>query len=150
MRKTLRHANRFARAHVREGRRNWVWRLSHYSSKHVSEEFKVRWILKRQFCSKITRLTTIFRCAYQAHCRIHNDMGGNSFVCPECGENFGSDELEFRKHIKLHCAHTSKIQGFRCPVSAPWISIFKELSDHTKSILARRASACSLAKSLPD
>ncbi|CBY16089.1 unnamed protein product [Oikopleura dioica] len=57
-------------------------------------------------------------CAYQAHCRNHNDMGGNSFVCPECGENFGSDELEFRKHIKLHCAHTSKIQGFRCPVSA--------------------------------
>ena len=58
----------------------------------------------------------IFRCSYQAHSRIHNDIG-NNYVCPDCGENFGSDITEFMKHIKLHCFHTSRKQGYRCPVS---------------------------------
>jgi len=87
-------------------------------------------------------------CAYQAHCRIHNDMGGNSFVCPECGENFGSDELEFRKHIKLHCAHTSKIQGFRCPITRKVFSRAEHLRAHWQNhclIKFHKCSVCPIA-----
>ena len=50
-----------------------------------------------------------------AHIRIHNDSG--NLVCPDCGENFADNQSDFEKHIKLHCFHTSKIQGYRCPVS---------------------------------
>ena len=57
----------------------------------------------------------IFRCSYMAHTRIHSENG--LLVCPECGENFGDNKNEFNKHIKLHCFHTSRIQGYRCPVS---------------------------------
>ena len=58
-----------------------------------------------------------------AHTRIHTDTG--SLVCPDCGENFGSDRSAFMKHIKLHCFHTSRIQGYRCPVS--YLEKYKEL-----------------------
>ncbi|CAG5109974.1 Oidioi.mRNA.OKI2018_I69.chr2.g4436.t3.cds [Oikopleura dioica] len=87
-------------------------------------------------------------CAYQAHCRIHNDMGGNTFVCPECGENFKSDELEFRKHIKLHCAHTSKIRGFRCPTSRKVFSRAEHLRAHWQNhclIKFHKCSVCPIA-----
>ncbi|CBY06814.1 unnamed protein product [Oikopleura dioica] len=70
-------------------------------------------------------------------------MGGNSFVCPECGENFGSDELEFRKHIKLHCAHTSKIQGFRCPNTRKVFSRAEHLRAHWQNHCLIKFHKCS-------
>jgi len=66
--------------------------------------------------SDLTLIFFYFRCSYQTHCRIHNDLG-NLYVCPDCGENFDKNISEFKKHIKLHCFHTSRIQGYRCPVS---------------------------------
>ena len=50
-----------------------------------------------------------------AHTRIHTETGNQ--VCPDCGENFGDRMADFNKHIKLHCFHTSRITGYRCPVS---------------------------------
>ena len=57
----------------------------------------------------------LFRCSYMAHTRIHTETGNQ--VCPDCGENFGDRMADFNKHIKLHCFHTSRITGYRCPVS---------------------------------
>ena len=56
-----------------------------------------------------------FRCSYMAHTRIHSENG--NLVCPDCGENFQDRNNDFNKHIKLHCFHTSRIEGYRCPVS---------------------------------
>ena len=55
-----------------------------------------------------------------AHTRIHTETGNQ--VCPDCGENFGDRMADFNKHIKLHCFHTSRITGYRCPVSYPSFS----------------------------
>ena len=72
------------------------------------------------FLVRRTPLYLLPRCSYMAHTRIHTETGNQ--VCPDCGENFGDRMADFNKHIKLHCFHTSRITGYRCPVSYPNIS----------------------------
>uniref|UniRef100_H2Z287 C2H2-type domain-containing protein n=1 Tax=Ciona savignyi TaxID=51511 RepID=H2Z287_CIOSA len=65
-----------------------------------------------KYTCDMCRLDLPNRCSYVAHMRMHKRAPPH--VCPECGQCFNENGMEFNMHMRVDCLHLSRVSCFKC------------------------------------
>nr|XP_002122767.2 mucin-16 [Ciona intestinalis] len=78
----------------------------------------------------ICRLELHNQCSFSAHMRMHKRVPPHT--CPECGQSFDGNGMDFNLHLRIQCFHLSRVSCFKCKLCNVLFLTDDQLRNHLR------------------